>query len=125
MENDSLSTKIKVLIVSIILVAVVIIVYSMDIEQSWGIEKIISCVLLSFYSFFFSPMIKYIFNWFKTASLEESVYVGYKIGYYGIIGLILIDPIVGVMYYLNKYFHKNNSNRNGNNIIMVGFYIEQ
>jgi Ca2+/Na+ antiporter len=53
MENDSLSTKIKVLIVSIILVAVVIIVYSMDIEQSWGIEKIISCVLLSFYAFFF------------------------------------------------------------------------
>ena len=68
-------------------------------------------------------MIKYIFNWFKTAALEESVYVGYKIGYYGIVGLVLIDPIVGVMYYLNKYFHKNN--RNGNNIIMVGFYIEQ
>ena len=36
---------------------------------------------------------------------------------------VLIDPIVGVMYYLNKYFHKNN--RNGNNVIMVGFYIEQ
>ena len=56
---------------------------------------------------FFSPMIKYIINWFKTAALEESVYVGYKIGYYGIVGLILIDPIVGVMYYLNIYFHKN------------------
>ena len=123
MKNDSLSTKIKVLIVSIILVAGVIIVYFIDKEQRWGIEKIISCVLLSIYAFFFSPMLKYIINWFKTASLEESVYVGYKIGYYGIVGLILIDPIVGVMYYLNKYFHKNN--RNGNNIIMVGFYIEQ
>ena len=123
MKNDSLSTKIKVLIVSIILVAGVIIVYFIDKEQSWGIEKIISCVLLSIYAFFFSPMIKYIINWFKTATLEESVYVGYKIGYYGIVVLILIDPIVGVMYYLNKYFHKNN--RNGNNIIMVGFYIEQ
>ncbi len=123
MKNDSLSTKIKILIVSIILVAGVIIVYFIDKEQRWGIEKIISCVLLSIYAFFFSPMIKYIINWFKTASLEESVYVGYKIGYYGIVGLILIDPIVGVMYYLNKYFHRNN--RNGNNIIMVGFYIEQ
>ena len=108
---------------SIILVVGVIILYFIDKEQRWGIEKIISCVLLSIYAFFFSPMIKYIINWFKTASLEESVYVGYKIGYYGIVGLILIDPIVGVMYYLNKYFHKNN--RNGNNIIMVGFYIEQ
>ena len=123
MKNDSLSTKIKVLIVSIILVVGVIIVYFIDKEQRWGIEKIISCVLLSIYAFFFLPMIKYIINWFKTASLEESVYVGYKIGYYGIVGLILIDPIVGVMYYLNKYFHKNN--KNGNNIIMVGFYIEQ
>jgi Ca2+/Na+ antiporter len=54
MKNDSLSTKIKVLIVSIILVAGVIIVYSIDKEQSWGIEKIISCVLLSFYAFFFT-----------------------------------------------------------------------
>ena len=123
MKNDSLSTKIKILIVSIILVAGVIIVYSIDKEQRWGIEKIISCVLLSIFAFFFSPMIKYIINWLKTATLEESVYVGYKIGYYGIVVLILIDPIVGVMYYLNKYFHKNN--RNGNNIIMVGFYIEQ
>lgn len=123
MKNDSLSTKIKVLIVSIILVAGVIILYFIDKEQRWGIEKIISCVLLSIYAFFFSPMIKYIINWFKTATLEESVYIGYKIGYYGIVVLILIDPIVGVMYYLNKYFHKNN--RNGNNIIMVGFYIEQ
>lgn len=123
MKNDSLSTKIKVLIVSIILVAVVIIVYFIDKKQRWGIEKIISCVLLSIYAFFFSPMIKYIINWLKTATLEESVYVGYKIGYYGIVWLILIDPIVGVMYYLNKYFHKNN--RNGNNIIMVGFYIVQ
>jgi len=123
MKNDSLSTKIKVLIVSIILVAGVIIAFFIDKEQRWGIEKIISCVLLSIYAFFFSPMIKYIINWFKTAALEESIYVGYKIGYYGIVGLILIDPIVGVMYYLNRYFHKNN--RNGNNIIMVGFYIEQ
>lgn len=40
MKNDSLSTKIKVLIVSIILVAGVIIVYFIDKEQRLGIEKI-------------------------------------------------------------------------------------
>ena len=39
MKNDSLSTKIKVLIVSIILVAGVIIVYSIDKEQRWGERK--------------------------------------------------------------------------------------
>ena len=53
MKNDSLSTKIKVLIVSIILVAGVIIAFFIDKEQRWGIEKIISCVLLSIYAFFF------------------------------------------------------------------------
>ena len=39
MKNDSISTKIKVFIVSIILVAGVIIVYSIDKEQRWGERK--------------------------------------------------------------------------------------
>ena len=120
--NDTLSTKIKVLIISIILVVGVIVAYFINKEQPWGIEKIISCIIISIYAFFFSPMIKYIINWFRVATLEESFYAGYKIGYHGIIGLILIDPIVGIMYYFDKRFHKNSGN--GNNVIIVGFYID-
>ncbi len=67
-------------------------------------------------------MIKYICNWFKTLSMDESFMAEYKIGYYRIIGLILIDPIIGIMYYFNKRFRKN-KNHNGSFNVMVGSYL--
>ena len=121
MENDSLITKIQILIGSIILVILVVGAFIIDKEVSWGLEKIISCIIVSIYAFFFIPMLKYIINWFKTLSIEEAFYAGYRIGYYGLIGLIIIDPIVGLMYYFNKRFKKNKNN--GNNIIIVGWYL--
>lgn len=121
MKNDSLITKLKVLIISAVLVTLIVYLYFMDKEEVWNIERIITCVVTSVFIFFFPPMIKYIINWFKTLSVEESVYAGYKLGYYGIGFLILIDPIVGIMYYFNKRFKKNING--GSNIIIVGFYI--
>ena len=121
MKNDSLITKLKVLIISAVLVTLIVYLYFMDKEEVWNIERIITCVVTSVFTFFFPPMVKYTINWFKTLSVEESVYAGYKLGYYGIGLLILIDPIVGVMYYFNKRFKK--SSNGGSNIIIVGFYI--
>lgn len=121
MKYDSFSTKIKVLVISILFVGVIIMAFFYDKELAWGLEKIVSCVILSIFSFFFPPMIKYIINWFKALSVEESFYAGYRIGYYGIIGLVLIDPVIGVMYYFNKRLKKNNVD--GGNIILVGWYI--
>lgn len=121
MKNDSLITKLKVLIISAVLVTLIVYLYFMDKEEVWDIERIITCVVTSIFTFFFPPMVKYIINWFKTLSVEESVYAGYKLGYYGIGFLILIDPIVGIMYYFNKRFKKNING--GSNIIIVGFYI--
>lgn len=121
MKNDSIITKIKILIISILVLSGMIVVFFIDKELEWGPLKIVSCVIFSIYAFFFIPMIKYIINWFKTLSLEESIYAGYKIGYYGIIGLILMDPIIGIMYYFNKSFKKNKNN--GGSTIMVGWYI--
>ena len=121
MKNDSLITKLKVLIISAVLVTLIVYLYFMDKEEVWDIERIITCVVTSVFIFFFPPMVKYIINWFKTLSVEESVYAGYKLGYYGIGFLILIDPIVGIMYYFNKRFKKNING--GSNIIIVGFYI--
>ena len=121
MKNDSLITKLKVLIISAVLVTLIVYLYFMDKEEVWDIERIITCVVTSVFTLFFPPMVKYIINWFKTLSVEESVYAGYKLGYYGIGFLILIDPIVGIMYYFNKRFKKNING--GSNIIIVGFYI--
>ena len=121
MKNDSLITKLTVLTISAVLVTLIVYLYFMDTEEVWDIERIITCVVTSVFIFFFPPMIKYIINWFKTLSVEESVYAGYKLGYYGIGFLILIDPIVGIMYYFNKRFKKNING--GSNIIIVGFYI--
>ena len=121
MEYDSLITKIKVLIISILLTSVIILSYFIDQESSWEINKIISCIVSSIFTFFFSPMVKYIINWLKTVSLEEAVYAGYKIGYHGMGLLLVIDPVVGTMYYFNKRFKKKN---NGNmKMIIVGWYI--
>ena len=122
MGNDSIITKLKILIISTILLVGVILAFIMNKEFEWGFEKIISCILSSVYVFFLLPMIRYIMNWAKTLSLEEAVYAGYKVGYYGIFWLIILDPIIGIMYYFNKKLKKNKNSRWGN-IIIVGCYI--
>lgn len=121
MKVDSLATKMKVAFISILLVILVVAMYFLDKELAWGFEKILSCIFISIYVFFLPPTVKYIINWFVTLSMEEAFYAGFEIGYYGIIGLILIDPFVGMMYYLNKRFTKNSNG--GRNIIMVGWYL--
>lgn len=121
MKNDSIETKIKVLIVSIILVALIVYLFFIDKELEWGILKIISLFFAVMWVFFFPPTIKYIFNWFRNCSVEESIYAGYQIGYYGIVGIILVDPIIGIMYFFNKKLIKNGGS---GNIVMVGWYIQ-
>lgn len=120
MKYDSIQTKIKILIISVLIVGLIIYICFVDKSLKWGIEKIISCIIISVYGFFIAPTIKYVINWFKTASIEESFYAGLKIGYYGIGLLVLLDPIIGIMYYFNKHFTKSSGTRN---IVMVGWYI--
>ena len=78
-------------------------------------------IFLSIFGVFFSSTIKYIFNWFRNCSVEESIYAGYQIGYYGIVGIILVDPIIGIMYFFNKKLIKHDGS---GNIVMVGWYIQ-
>ena len=119
MTNDSLFTKIKIFVLSILFTGVIILLYFLDKELEWNVLKIVSCVIVSVYAFFLAPTIKYIINWFKSLSAEEVYYAGFKIGYYGIALLILIDPVIGIMYFCNKKFKHNG----GNKIIIIGWYI--
>ena len=121
MSNDSIITRIKILIMSFLLTGIIILLYFLNKELEWSAFKIVSCVIASVYAFFLIPTIKYIINWFRTLSIDEAFYAGFKIGYYGIALLIILDPIIGIMYYFNKKF-KHNSN-NGNSIVIVGWYI--
>ena len=65
MKNDSLITKLKVLIISAVLVTIIVYLYFMDKEEVWDIERIITYVVTSVFTFFFPPMVKYIVNWLK------------------------------------------------------------
>ena len=122
MQYDSIGTKIKILIISLFILSFVIIFFIFYEESPSGFNKYFSCILLSVHLFFFPPMIKYMINWFKTMSMQEAVYAGFRIGYYGIGFLCLLAPVVGIMYYINKRFKKNG--RSGRNIIIVGWYID-
>ena len=106
MTNDKVFTKIKIFVLSILFTGVIILLYFLDKELEWNVFKIVSCVIVSVYAFFLVPTIKYIINCFK-------------IGYYGITLLILLDPVIGIMYYCNKKLKHNGGNR----IIIVGWYI--
>ena len=119
MNNDSIYTKIKVLILSIFFAGIIVLLYFLDRSIAWRTFKIVSCITVSIYAFFLFPTIKYIINWFKTLSTGEAFYAGFKIGYYGIALLILLDPVIGIMYFCNKKFKHNGGNR----IVIVGWYI--
>ena len=92
-------------------------------KKDYGDSKRLCYVLLQASLHFFPPTVKYIINQFETLSLEETAYAGYKLGYYGIGILVLIDPVVDIKYYFNKFFKINNTGGSRINIIIVGWYI--
>ena len=121
MKDDSLMTKIMIFISSLLITALVIVMFVTDNNMEWGTSKIVFCIISSFWGFFLAPMLKYIVNWFISLSMEEAVYAGYKIGYYGIALLIILDPLIGYMYYFDKKL--TTPRGGGRNIVMVGWYI--
>lgn len=62
MKFDSIITKIRVLMISIIFILLVILTFFLDEERLWGFEKIMLCVVASIFTFFFPPTVKYIIN---------------------------------------------------------------
>lgn len=110
-----------IFISSLLITALVIVMFVTDNNMEWGTSKIVFCIISSFCGFFLAPMLKYIVNWFISLSMEEAVYTGYKIGYYGIALLIILDPLIGYMYYFDKKL--TTPRGGGRNIVMVGWYI--
>lgn len=52
MKFDSIITKIRVLMISIIFILLVILIFFLDEERLWGFEKIMLCVVASIFTFF-------------------------------------------------------------------------
>lgn len=118
MERELLITKILVLLVSIILDLLIIVLFFMN-KAAWDSTKLVACIVVSFWAFFIVPTIKYILNWFASLSATEAFYAGFRIGYHGIGVLLVMAPVIGIMYYLDKKLTRKDNSK----MIMVGWYI--
>ncbi|MCR5705418.1 MAG: hypothetical protein K6G48_01255 [Acholeplasmatales bacterium] len=121
-KKDLIRTKIKILIISILFTIGVIGLFIINTSLKWGVEKVLLCMMTVAYVFFAPPMIRYMINWFKYATLEEAIALGYRIGYSGVGILIFLDPLIGLMYYFDVYFKKNRYSRY--RVVLVGWYID-
>ena len=119
MRNDSFMTKIRVLIISLILTGICVGLYFIE-SLEWQPTKLISCILISSWVFFIAPTAKYLANWFNSISDEETLSSGFKIGYLGIWLLFLIAPLVGIYYFFNRRLEQENAV----DTILVGFYLK-
>ncbi len=98
--------------ISLILVAVLIRLFFLDISLEWGFQKIFSCVVCSIWIFFLPPAVLYFAYKMKNSNLEYSVKLGFHIGAGCFIGF-LITPYYGV----KSYFSDLNSIRYNGEII--------
>ncbi len=104
--------KIITFVISFILVAVLILLFFLDISLEWGFEKILSCVVCDIWIFFLPPSVLYFAYKMKNSDLEFSVKLGFYIGTGCFIGF-LITPYYGV----KSYFSDLNSIRYNGEII--------
>ena len=119
MKIDSAMTKVRVLIISLILTGICVGLYFIE-SLEWEATKLISCILIASWVFFIAPTAKYVANWFNSMSDEEALTSGFKIGYLGIGLLFLIAPLVGIYYYFNRRLEQENAV----DTILVGFYLK-
>ena len=104
--------KIITFVLSLILVAVLIVLFFSDRSLEWGLKKILSCLVCSIWIFFLPPSVLYFAYKMKNSDLEFSVKLGFYIGTGCFIGF-LITPYYGV----KSYFSDLNSIRYNGEII--------
>ena len=93
--------KIIALVVSLILVAVLVLLFFLDTSSAWDAYKIFSCVVCSIWTVFLPPAVLYFAYKMKNSAPEYSVRLGVCIGAGCFIGL-LIAPYYGVKSYLSR-----------------------
>lgn len=102
MKPDNLKTKLIILIASFALNGVMILLYFLDQSLEWNTFKIISCIVANLYLFFIIPSMRLFIKKFNQMDIEESMKLGFKVGYTKAFWPILIAPYYGIQYYFNR-----------------------
>lgn len=99
-EKEYFILKIKILCLSILLTLIGIGLYFLDTSLNWGIEKIVSCIIINIWLFFMIPAFRgsYLSN--KEKSLREWFEMGFHFGISKICLPALFSPVYGIRYYL-------------------------
>lgn len=104
---EKLKIKIIVIVASLVLTAIVILLYFLDKSVAWNAHKIISCILVCFWSLMIIPAFRYDFLKLKEMSFEEGFRAGVRIGLHGVVLPLLIAPYFGIKYYYATSSRKN------------------
>lgn len=100
---DGLKIKLLILFISVIIVGFCIILYFADTSLAWGLDKILSCVLVNFWLFFMVPSLRSSYLRNRNKSAAEWFRMGIAIGASRIFLPVLIAPFYGLTYYFNWF----------------------
>lgn len=100
-RNDNLKTKTLIFLASIALSGFIVLLYFLDNSLSWGLEKIISCIIVNIWMLFIFPSIRNSLLQNKGKSFQEWFVMGFKAGASGIVYSVLFAPYYGIKYYFN------------------------
>lgn len=100
MNNDNINRQIIILCVSMILVAVVVVLYFADKSFEWANVKIVSCIIASLWIFFIVPALRQSYIENETDDLSVWFEKGLAFGASGICIPALFAPYFGVRYYI-------------------------
>ncbi len=98
---DGLKIKLLILFISAIIVGFCVFLYFLDTSSAWGLDKILSCVLVNFWLFFMTSSLRGSYLRNRDKSAAEWFKMGMAVGASRIFLPVLFAPFYGVMYYFN------------------------
>jgi len=107
--EDKLTNKIIISVSSVILTAIIVLLYFLDTSLDWNALKITSCIIVSFWSLFFIPSFRFIYLKYKDMTIEQSFKIGLHIAINGFFLPFLLAPYYGLKYYFTKNTKKENN----------------
>ncbi len=102
MKNDTIRTKIIILLISVMLVVVEVELFMLDASLGWGAIKLISCVIVGLWIVFLVPALRYFYLEHKDEDMEFFADAGVRFGINGLFGPLFMTPYYGMKYYLNR-----------------------
>ena len=94
--------KIFIFAASLLLVAIITLLYFLDDSLVWNGIKISSCIVVDWWALFVIPSFRYVYLKYKDMDVKTSIRIGLNIAINGIMLPIIIAPYYGTKYYFQK-----------------------